>query len=417
MKGKRISFTLLLIIVLLSSVACKKEENGRNYPEKVSVSELSQNTSVNGLSFEKIDISNATIIIPEFQGDTIKVPRFPIMERDFDVLEEKLIETVKDFFGLEEVIRDDFVYDFVRSVTEEASDVNWEIVYTPMDSATLEEKKISRYLLYNDKAGNSAVLYLSTYMVELSRGGVIKEIIPDIAYGGAENWVYGVRPMDEGTLIKTYQLPSDDITGVSYELYDGELALSDAIDLAETGIKKNYSFVGSPHLDYQVYEAQVRKLEHCYYYAFKIKAVYENVAFGNESGLFVEGEETTKQGSCLYTQHIVSIFRKEAVDFIWSSCHSYETVEVLEEITEIISLGKACEYLDKFISDDVFFEINEVEFLYEPRLVGDFQTAIYDELVCYPVYQFICNDPKISGYKIIYFVVDAVEGTIRITAE
>lgn len=114
--------------------------------------------------------------------------------------------------------------------------------------------------------------------------------------------------------------------------------------------------------------------------------------------------------------HSACMFRGEAVDYLWSCCHNYEGMEVLEEYTEILSVGKACEAVSAYMSDETVFKINRIELIYETGFIVKPETQIYEATRCTPIYQFTCGNPQVSGYKVLYFHVNAVDGTVSVYA-
>lgn len=283
MKKIRIAGLLLVGAMTFCCTACQKEDVKPTYTETIGVAELPKETSVKEYVYDNLDVTGAEVIVPEMVEGNVASVQFSILEKDFAVLEEKLIETIKKYFGLEEVDRSDFLYDCRMQIGD-----TWVQSYIPMDEATQEEKATSHWLLYNDAKKNSAILALGTFFLELCRGDFVLSVAPD----SINSDKYGVRPLGQGTQVKTYRLPEDDITGISYALSDGEVLLSDAIAKVEAEIEQNYAFVGSPYLEYRVYEVDVRKLETCYFYKFSIAATYKGIDLNHTSAIWREGEDT-----------------------------------------------------------------------------------------------------------------------------
>lgn len=400
----------LVLGLVLSLTGCKEQEPTVETKETLKLEELQEEAEYfsDAFHFENLDFTNTVFDIPEM--DTVKNVQFPVWGKDFSEIEEKLVENLKKFTGLETIERKNIQYNFREKGENASLSVQ---TWIPCDELTDAEKQNAWYINYND-GRYTAVLYLSNYMLEMGDSGLFAE------FAGIEDNIkdrpYGIRPSwCEAVRVKTFYLPEDDISGVSYLLQDGMMSLADAISYVETAIG-DYHFLGSDILDYQVYEVSVYRLkDDTYYYDFFVKASYEGLEFGADSGIFgLLDENIVLTYSPAAVKHTVTMFHKERIDYFWSSAHSYESVEVEGEYKELLSLWKATELLSGMLSKDKTFEISAVELQYGTGFVpveGDSLGRIA-ATIAYPVYHYTVENPQISGYGTLYFDVNAVTGEI-----
>jgi len=227
-------------------------------------------------------------------------------------------------------------------------------------------------------------------------------------------------------LVESYDLSTDDISGVSYHLSDGELALSDAVSYVEKHLKEDYYFAGSEILDYHVFAVNVRELaDDVYYYEFDVSTSYQDLVLNKDDSIVVmpEGEmqnEDPLEPAPFGTNHFVSMFQKERLGFIWSCCQSFETVETNSTYQELLSLEEACKLLGDYISKNKTFQISSIDLIYHTEFEYESEEkrewGYIQSVHATPAYHFSVSNTGLSEYKRLYFNVDAVSGEITTMA-
>lgn len=392
-------FKLFVVVILLFATGC----NGNNTKKELAVSlddirKEAENFSYDGTS---IDVSSADIIIPESQ--TIYDLTFDLRVDSAEDIEEKFFEDLELYMNVSEINTDNVLYCF-REETEN--------VCVPFDEVTNEQKNNTNSCLIYCDGTYSKVLYNTSYMCEMGCNTIPTELTQDTT-DYSEN-IWGYRGLDIGVYEKTYYIPDDDVSGVSYKLYDGEVNLQDAINYVEEHIKSDYNFAGSEYLDYKVFRVDVRRLdETTYYYQFKIKACYDGISFNKDAALSM-----TEEGYPIAESHIVSMYENESLGYIWASCHSYDYLELGKEYTEYITIEEACRVVDEKLTNETAFEVDTIELLYLTEFCFESEADIgakVDSVICYPVYHFSVKNPSLSGYTAIYFDVRVDTGEVLIS--
>ena len=226
--------------------------------------------------------------------------------------------------------------------------------------------------------------------------------------------------MNLGHSVQKYDLSKDDITGISYPLSDGELALTDAVQFVEQHMKEDYYFVGSEYLDYHVLQIDVRQLsDEIYYYEFDMGTSYEGLALNYDDATEVEKEgesDDVLKPEAFGTNHFVSMFQKDRLGFIWSCCQNFESVSVKETYEKILPLQDVCELLSKYVSADKVFHISSVELEYQTKFQYENekkrQLGYVESVQCRPSYHFSIKNTQLSEFSRLYFDVDAITGEI-----
>lgn len=401
MKIRKIG-VLLVFTMLLFVTGCSDKDNTENTEDgKVSLEEIRKEAETFSYKGTGIDVSNADIIIPDSQ--TIYDLTFDLRVDSPEQIEEKFFEDLELFMNVSEVNRENVIYIF--------RDENAVDTHIPIDEAKDEEKYNANSCLIYCDGTYSKVLFNTSYMCEMGCNTIPTELTQDTT--DYSDYIWGYRGLDLGVYTKTYYIPDDDISGVSYKLYNGEVKLQDAIAYVEEHIQ-DYNFAGSPYLDYKVYKVDVRRLDDTtYYYQFKVKACYDGISFNKDAAL-----GTTEGRYPVAEDHIVSMYEGDSIGYIWASCHSYDYLELGKEYTEFITLEEACRLLDEKLAKKTAFEISSIELLY----VTEFTFAPDDELLarvetveCYPVYHFVVKHPGLSGYSAIYFDVKVDTGEVLVS--
>lgn len=361
--------------------------------------------------YKNLDFSEAQIKIPDVQQ--VYEMEFPISTDSFDRQVEKFEENIRLYEGLDDTV------DLKQHMTL----MYWDVpqndrLIIPILEATDEQKEQVQYLGYNDGTCSELVIF-STFMLELGDYSV-----PTALTGEEEDYTnrpYGYRGMNLGHSVQKYDLSKDDITGISYPLSDGELALTDAVQFVEQHMKEDYYFVGSEYLDYHVLQIDVRQLsDEIYYYEFDMGTSYEGLALNYDDATEVEKEgandDDVLKPEAFGTNHFVSMFQKDRLGFIWSCCQNFESVSVKETYEKILPLQDVCELLSKYVSADKVFHISSVELEYQTKFQYENekkrQLGYVESVQCRPSYHFSIKNTQLSEFSRLYFDVDAITGEI-----
>lgn len=375
-----------------------------------SLPELRKEAQNLNVEYENLNLSDTVITIPEV--DEISSLIFPVSIYSLEQQTEKFEKNIRTYAGLDENV----------DLTPYMNIMYWDLtandrLVIPYNEATPEQLEQIQYLSYND-GSNSELLIFSNYMLEMGNYELPTALSGDT--GDYSGNAYGYRGIYLGTPVETYHLPEDDISGVTWHLSDGDTSLADAVSYVEKHIGEDYYFVGSDLLDYHVFEAEVRQLnDSVYYYQFRIYPSYNGIPLNKDSGVEIDeasGENSSPDMAVFGDVHKVSMFQSDQLGFIWSSCHSYESVEPQESYSELISLEDACTLLSRYISVEKEFSVGSIELIYQTELQYENEEkrewGYVQSIYCHPVYHFIISNPGISGYESIYFDVDALTGKI-----
>ena len=302
-------------------------------------------TFLTGCSANKSEIpQKEKNFIPISNVDEVYELNFPVSTDTFERQLEKFEYNIRKYEGLEEDT-DLVPYMNIMYWDNEKNDR----LVIPLDEATKEQKEQVQYIGYNDGIC-SELLVFSNFMLEMG----------DYATTDA----YGYRSTNLGTSVATYDLDKDDISNISYHLSDGDLLLTEAVDYVEKHMKEDYYYVGSEYLDYSVFGIDVRKLtDEIYYYEFDVGTAYDGV-----TSLDSMNEDSGKDNLTAEpfgTNHLVTMFEKDKLGFIWSCCQNFESVQTLNTYDKVLPLDVVCETLSNYISKDKQFQISSIELLYQ----------------------------------------------------
>ena len=393
---------LFVFIMLLFVTGCSDKDNTENTEDgKVSLEEIRKEAETFSYKGTGIDVSNADIIIPDSQ--TIYDLTFDLKNDSAENVEERFFEDMERYMNVSEIDKENVLYSIK---------LGGQNVCIPYDEVTDEEKNITNSTLIYCDGTYSKLLYKTSNMCEMGCNTIPTELTQDTT--DYSDYIWGYRGLNLGVYTKTYYIPDDDISGVSYKLYNGEVKLQDAIDYVEEHIKTDYNFAGVPYLDYKVCKVDVRRLDDTtYYYEFKVKTCYEGMAFIKDSELIMSDDNYP-----LVASYYVSMYEGDSLDFIRASCYSYDNMELGKEYTEYISLEEACRLIDKELTNKSEFEIDSIELSYLTEYCFDPEDETgskVDYVTCYPVYHFSVKNPGKSGYTVAYFDVKVDTGEILIT--
>ncbi len=421
---KRLTFIMFLGITVMLLAGCAKnnaapqagEANIEMESQMLPLPEIREQAKDLHVPVKNLDLSEAKITIPE--AEEVYDLRFPVSSDSFERQVEKFEENIRKYEGLGEDV------DLTKSMNIMYWDKQQDDRLTvPYNEATEQQKQEIQYLGYND-GKCSALIVFSNFMLEMGDYSVPTQVLGDDT-DYAEN-EYGYRGYELGELVESYDLLTDDISGVSYHLSDGELALSDAVSYVEKHLKEDYYFAGSEILDYHVFAVNVRELaDDVYYYEFDVSTSYQDLVLNKDDSIVVmpEGEmqnEDSLEPAPFGTNHFVSMFQKDRLGFIWSCCQSFETVEVNHTYQKIVSLETACKLLGDYISKNKTFQIDSVDLIYHTEFEYESEEkrewGYIQSVHATPAYHFSVSNTGLSEYKRLYFNVDAVSGEITTMA-
>lgn len=419
---KKAFYTLFLLLLVTSAIGCSKPtEKGSAQGEDIQrvplskIQEEAKDKNALDENVKNLDLSGTQITIPEV--DEIEEVIFPVSTDSTERQVEKFKDNIYRYTGKD---RSADLEPFMYVVYADA-DFNWQEV--PFTEVTREQWERIGYLTYNDGAYNASLVF-TDYMLTMGQYDEYKRLL-----GDTENYAgrtFGPLGIDEGTLVRTYRIPQDDISDVVYPLADGDCALSDQIDFVEKQIKKdNYYFVNSEYLDYRVFEVEVRQLnKSAYYYQFNVCAIYKGVTFMKESCVpmsFLTEDSTSENDNSemgVHTAtHYISMFRSGQLGYIYSGSHSYESVKPQQHYTELISLSDACSLLSGHLTESTHFSVGSIQLVYQTDLIYESgeggELGYVQSIYAHPTYRFTIADHHTPEYEALYFDVDALTGNIR----
>lgn len=406
----------VLCIGILLSAGCNGKENDGGVSdtevsaqtELVSLDEIRAEANRLEDSYKNLNLSETVITIPDV--DEIPTVVFPVSTDSLERQAEKFEENIRRYEGLEDSV----------DLTPYMNMMYWDLeendrLIVPYEEAKDDEELMAQiqYLSYND-GKCSELLIFSDYMLEMGN----YESIPTMEEETEKykDFAYGYMGFDLGTLAASYNYQQDDISGVMYELADGSCSLQDAVDFMEKHIKEDYYFVGSEYLDYHVSEIEVRQLaDAIYYYQFQIYPSYNGVTLYKDQAT-MQASESASDIEPFGTTHTASMFYHDQIGFVWSCCHSYESVEIQENHSEFLTLTDACKLLNQYVSASNAFSIESIELIYQTEFQYENEEREYwgyvFSIYCHPAYHFTVSNPGLFGYDQLYFDVDALTGEI-----
>lgn len=144
-------------------------------------------------------------------------------------------------------------------------------------------------------------------------------------------------------------------------------------------------------------------------YLIKYNAFYKDVPFNtNYYSTYDENGESKDSGEA---SNYVSVFVNKDKEITKISSFYHFNVEETGEYTELIPFEKACDIVDKNISDDVTFDVTRVDLLYNMKEEPVADSWIYD-YESTPYWKFTINDTNIPQYPKLAFLVNAVTGEL-----
>ena len=381
-----VSCIIISIICLLTGCTSKEESY-----KKGSITDIKEEYDTFEYKGNNFQIENEKIAVPDV--NKIYSVEFDVNSKDATEIEECFIQNLKKLMSTDDVNTNNINYYLPNSK-------NGSYTIVPMKEATSDVKNNrNAYLIYFD-GKYQEILYKTSMMCELGCNIVPKKYSENIDFSSM--WTH--IGLDLGTEEDSYNVLDEDISDVKYNLSDGEYYMSDAIKYVEKHIKDDYYFVGSEILDYSVYQAAVRKLaDGIYYYQFKVKAAYKGVSLNKDEAIY---DNTNLNGE----SHIVSVFTKDSIGYIWSCCHSYQKVKQQKAVNDLISLKEACSIVEKELTSKMAFNIDSMEMLYLTEFKYDKDDISVESVKCIPCYHFYVSNPGLAGYSTLCFDVNAMTG-------
>lgn len=390
-----------------------KQTDSQTNTNMIPLSEIQKQAENLNISYPNLDLSNAKITIPD--ASEVYDITFPLSTDSFERQVEKLCDNIRIYEGLEKDIDPRQHITVIYWDTKENDSLA-----VPLNKADDSQKEAAQYLSYNDGTC-SEFFVLSNFMLEMGDYTIPAKLTGDQKdYAQSVTGKYGCNL---GSLYKRYDLAKDDISGISYHLSDGDVAIKDAIAYVEKHMKEDYHFVGSKHLDYHVFGVTVRKLEeNTYYYEFDVSTSYKGLSLNKDDCFYIPSDTESKKEDSLELEpfganHLVSMFQKDRLGFIWSCCESFETVTTNHTYQKLLSLEDACRLLSDYISDHKAYDISSVELIYQTEYEynnkGTVPWGNIQAVHASPAYHFTVAKTGLAQYRSrLYFDVDAISGKI-----
>ena len=421
MKRRQVLAVLLMGMMIFHMAGCKgksmaaqagDEAAAQAEVEKFPLPEIRKQAQALDVNFKNLDLSEAVITVPE--TDAVYDMTFPVSTDTFERQVEKFEENIRKYEGMEED----------ADLTQYMTVMYWDKgkndrLTVPLNEATSQQKKEVQYLGYNDGKCSQLIVF-SNFMLEMGDYSVPTKLTgDDTDYSKKE---YGYRGCDLGTLAERYDVSKDDISGISYRLSDGEAALSDAISYVEKHMKEDYYFAGSKLLDYHVYRVAVRELPNqIYYYEFDVGTSYQGLMLNKDDSMEVIPEAELEDRDPLApqpfaTNHLVTMFQKDRLGFIWGCCQNFESVSIHDTYEELLPLDEACRCLSNYISKGKKYKIASIELIYQTEFEYENEEKKYwgyiQSVHANPAYHFTLSGTGFSEFGNLYFDVNAVSGEV-----
>lgn len=201
-----------------------------------------------------------------------------------------------------------------------------------------------------------------------------------------------------------------DITSIpndSYNLYDTEYLLSDAVDFVVDFFTNDYvtSWINS-QIKTEVSAVDVCKYDNIYGYRFLLKNNFEGIAFDYNYDL---GMTSKMSDGKLYSNFTNEAFMAKSNDIdFWYMIQPYTKVEYDGNvITNIIPLDRALSIMSEELTKNVVFEVNAIDFVYCPLAFEEDSSETSAE-AAWKISAFNSND---NNTYIVY--VNATDGKLR----
>ncbi len=388
------------------SQGSESAENGTETTKRelklVSMSEIRAEAKSFSGTHGKLDFSEAVFTIPEV--DTVSKLTYGAdvtEEEQFDDMEEKMLLNMAHMGGSDD-------YETLRYRKIQAEDD----LFTKASVIESAERSDYDYLVYNDGqyvalCTWNGIFQASDNMFWMGLCGNSENMNEDFY----QPWYAGFEGSEE---IAVYNLPEDQIEGVSYELFDGETLLSDAVEFVEED-SQNYFFASTDYEDAKVGEVYVyQTAEGACYYDFYMRFSMDGIdvmTYSNSDYSIMEDHDELGFTDGSIKAELTMPY-SDGINFIWSYGIPNHDVEK-EEITEFVSLEDAADIVNDAISEDVSFNVTDVSMAYQILDYGYHYDGNYwhdDYHQVRLTYFFHVSNPGVLGYAGLYFCVDAESG-------
>lgn len=215
----------------------------------------------------------------------------------------------------------------------------------------------------------------------------------------------GVEPSEDDKLDQIYYVGAEDgsLQDV-YETADGKMSVEEAIEQVENYFNNEFPAPLSQETEYQVARVYILKMpDGVYGFDCALRRSYEGVPFesANNGVRLQEGDE-------MYDLTTVVLDRKSHI-LLFSGFVCNKNVEKLQEISEIIPLKSAAEYISQKIGDNTVYTVKEIELAYMGKYTEKEDGSYYE--IWTPKWIFFTTN-ETSG-KDVRFYVDVVTGEVE----
>ncbi len=116
------------------------------------------------------------------------------------------------------------------------------------------------------------------------------------------------------------------------------------------------------------------------------------------------------------TNHLVTMFQKDRLGFIWGCCQNFESVSIHDTYEELLPLDEACRCLSNYISKGKKYKIASIELIYQTEFEYENEEKKYwgyiQSVHANPAYHFTLSGTGFSEFGNLYFDVNAVSGEV-----
>lgn len=216
----------------------------------------------------------------------------------------------------------------------------------------------------------------------------------------------GLESGIEDTLYKVYYPGAlDGSLQDVYETASGEMSVEEAIRQVENYFNHEFPVPILREMEYRVARIDILKMsDGTYGFEAELRRSY--------GGVLYQGDARSQDGTGdeVFDLTDAILDGENHVPYFWGlSCNDH--VEEIQEITEIISLERAAEYISQKIGDNTVYTVEEIELSYVGKSVeeeGEDYSVLVEEM--WPAWLFITVNN--TNGKEVRFYVDAVTGEV-----
>ena len=400
MRKKLLIITACILAVLVAAeiLVTLRQSDQKRQIEQILQGESEQDTALVSLATVR---EEAETLIQEGRNGVYRNLEFheirPLITEE-DRIYQIRVSTLKPEFPLtEEQVQK--VYDSMQAFFEEPIDER-KITAIPagsgVDSVSISELRekireqnekytgidyVFLYLEDGEQGQRSQIISASirSIMIDLGEPYYVEEVPGKIYYPGAT----------DGSL--------QDV----YETADGEMSVEEAIEQTENYFNHEFPVPCSGGMKYRVARVFIVSMpDGTYGFYLELRRSY--------GGVYFQGDIRRQAGTGdeVYDLTNVILNGEHHVTEFWAiSCN--EQVEKMQEITEIISLKKATEYISQKIGDNTVYTVLEIELSYVGKEITE-EDSWFEELS--PAWMFITVNQ--TNGKEVRFYVDALTGEV-----